>query len=279
MIKRVYIEITNVCSLNCSFCRKNHRKPRFMSIAEFEHVLSQTEKLTKYIYLHVQGEPLLHPDLNQIMAITEKHACHVQLVTNALSLKEHMDLSSYKALRKISFSLQSIEYHDKDVHDFMEPVLQFIEQASANGHPYCELRFWRDDQMELPRTGQCLKLIKDRYPCEESGRKNNFRILPGVYVDHSNPFTWPDPDETAETERGTCLGGVEQLAVLSDGTVIPCCLDGDGMINLGNLFTESLDQILNSERYLNLTDGFRKDQLSESLCRKCTFRKRFDKQI
>ena len=276
MIKRIYIEITNVCQLSCSFCLKNTRQPRFMSTQEFEHIIRQASAVTGYVYLHVQGEPLLHPQINEIMSICERYGCRVQLVTNGLLLNEHMDLLSCPALRKISFSLQSVEYHDEDIERFMNPIISFIEQASENGHPYCELRFWRDDQMEMSRTHQCLQVILQRYHAVSDSRKNNEKILNGVYVDYANAFEWPDEKAAEENDRGTCLGGIEQIAILCDGSVVPCCLDAQGTMVLGNIFEQPLEDILQSERYLQLTDGFRRHFLNERMCRKCTFRRRFD---
>ena len=170
MIKRIYIEITNQCNLSCSFCAGNKRTKRFMSAEEFEYILKQTSKITKYIYLHVQGEPLLHPQLNRFMEIAFRYGCHVQLVTNGVLLKDHMDLLSYPALRKVSVSLQSIEAHRMPLDEYMEPVFRFIENASKQSHPYCELRFWRDDQMAYERTEECLRMIQSRYTASESGR-------------------------------------------------------------------------------------------------------------
>lgn len=276
MIKRVYIEITNVCNLKCAFCKKNTRSPRFMSTEEFRHILDEVSGITRYIYLHVQGEPLLHPQFDEFMNIAAEYGMQVQLVTNALLLKEHMDLLGSPALRKISFSLQSVEYHNADVKEFMTPLLTFINQASDAGRPYCELRFWRDDQMDLKRTKECLNILKQRYVFTQSGRVKNEKILPGVYVDYANPFAWPDPKETKASHSGTCLGGIEQLAILSDGTVVPCCLDAEGNIPLGNLSEESMSDILSKERYLALCEGFRSHRITEELCARCTFRKRFD---
>lgn len=276
MIKRIYIEISNVCNLSCAFCMKTDRKPRIMSPEEFEHILSETDQITDYIYLHVQGEPLLHPQFDKMMEIAAKHSCKVQLVTNGLLLPQHPDLISMKALRKVSFSLQSVEYHKKDPAEFMAPIFRFIEEASANGKPYCELRFWRDDQMKLERTEECLNMIHERYQPEESGRVRNEMILPGVYVDYSNPFEWPEENNTG-SDTGTCHGAISQIAILSDGTVVPCCLDAGGRIPLGNLFETDLQTILSSERYRNMCEGFRSHRITEELCRSCTYRLRFDR--
>ena len=276
MIKRIYIEITNQCNLSCSFCAKNRREARFMSTEGFEHILKQTAKITKYIYLHVQGEPLLHPELNRFMEFADSYGCQVQLVTNGVLLKNHMDLLSAPALRKLSISLQSIEAHTMPVESYMEPVFRFIEHASKQSRPYCELRFWRDDLMSAERTEECLRLIQSRYTASESGRIRNEKILPGVYVDYSNPFEWPSRTAQSCADHGTCLGGISQIAILSDGTVVPCCLDENGEIALGNIFEEALETSLKSQRYLNLTEGFRRHRLIEPLCQKCTFRHRFD---
>lgn len=248
-----------------------------MSAAEFEHILAMTSKVTKYIYLHVQGEPLTHPDLRQFLLLAEKYGCFVQLVTNGILLKDHMDLTDFPSLRKISVSLQSIEAHAMPVSQYMAPVFELIEKSSARSHPYCELRFWRDDQMEQKRTEECLRMIKERYTASDSGRTKNEKILPGVYIDYSNPFEWPDQADHCEETEGTCLGGIEQLAVLCDGTAVPCCLDEDGNIPFGNLFEQSLDSILESEKYRRFADGMRTHRLSEQLCRNCTFRRRFDR--
>ena len=96
-----------------------------------------------------------------------------------------------------------------------------------------------------------------------------------VYLDTANSFQWPDISNPASNTRGRCLGGLTQIAILSDGTVTPCCLDADGDIPLGNIFHTSLIEILHSERYMNLTRGFQENRLVEPLCQKCTYRMRF----
>ena len=120
MIKRVYIEITNVCNLSCSFCKKNSRPSRFLSIEEFLYIIQQVKPVTDYIYLHVQGEPLLHPQLEDIFLLCDRVGMHVQLVTNGTFLSRYPYLYNHPSLRKISFSLQSVEYqHSADIKEYM----------------------------------------------------------------------------------------------------------------------------------------------------------------
>ncbi len=276
MIKRVYIEILNTCNLNCSFCDKNSRIPRQMSVQEFSHVLDEIEPLTRYIYLHVQGEPLMHPQLEELLLVCDRRDFHVQLVTNATFLDRWPNLCLHPSLRKISFSLQSIEYQPQpDPTEYMNRILSFCRSASEAGHPYCEIRFWRDDQSDLPKTRQCLDMICAQYEMKPTGRPDNYAIMPNIYVDFDNAFSWPEQSND-NSLNGTCLGGISQLAVLADGTVVPCCLDAHGSIVLGNLFHQPLSEILQSKRYQNLVTGFRQHRLSEALCRRCSFRRRFD---
>ncbi len=276
MIKRVYIEITNVCNLSCSFCKKNSRPSRFLSIEEFLYIIQQVKPVTDYIYLHVQGEPLLHPQLEDIFLLCDRMGMHVQLVTNGTFLYRYPNLYNHPSLRKISFSLQSVEYqHSADIKEYMNTILQFCRNSSKKSDVICEMRFWREDQDQLPVTSSCMSMIRQSYPLEQTNRKNNWKIMDRVYLDTANSFQWPDINNSENHTRGRCLGGLTQIAILSDGTVTPCCLDADGDIPLGNIFHASLNDILQSERYKALTTGFQEDRLVEPLCQKCTYRMRF----
>jgi len=275
-MKRIYIEILNTCNLSCAFCAKNTRTPKMMSPDEFEMIVRQAKAYTDYIYLHVQGEPLMHPLFDEFLSITDRLDMHVQLVTNGTYLHNHMDMAEHKSLRKVSFSLQSIEYQNVDIEDYMNTILTFSSKASVQNRPYVEIRFWRKDQMDLPKTAQCFSILKERFDFEETSRNGSYRLMNHVYLAFDNSFDWPDQNETSEDNTGYCHGALDQIAILSDGTVVPCCLDYNGMIRFGNIFDSSLSDILSSERYLNMKNGLQKHILTEDLCRKCTFRKRFD---
>lgn len=275
-MKRIYIEITNICNLSCAFCKSHDREPRIMTVNEFEHILKQVKPYTDFIYLHVQGEPLIHPYLEEILHLTDQYQMQVQLVTNAVKLFNHTNLYNHLSLRKISFSLQSIEYQPvTDPIQYLNTILDFCKTSSSLGHPYCEIRFWRDDQASMPRTLQCIQYLKENYYFMDTNRRKSCEILKNVYISYGNEFEWPNINEQHETIYGTCHGAIDQLAILSNGTVVPCCLDADGNIPLGNIFQNNLNSILHSSRYIEMVEGFRKHILIENLCKKCTFRKRF----
>ena len=276
VIKRAYIEITNTCNLSCSFCRKNRRSPAMMSAERFEQVLKELLQFTKYIYLHVQGEPLLHPQFRTILEICGAHGARVSLVTNGSLLYRYPDLLSFPALHRLSVSLQSVPFHEEgSAEKLMETLLPMIRHAGEAGRPYIELRFWRNDLLSDPAAETCMQFLQENFPFQETGNPNSFRIHPYVFVSYDREFEWPEVSGEDTDTKGTCLGAREQIAVLSNGDVVPCCLDADGEIVFGNLFEKEMETILSSDRYLKMTEGFRNHVITEPLCRSCTFRRRF----
>lgn len=273
--KRIYIEITNKCNLRCSFCTAASRSPRVMSAEEFSHVLEKMRPYADYVYLHVQGEPLLHPQLQEILDLCERYGVQVQIVTNG-TLSERFRILRHPAVRRVSFSVQSIEYFKgADPEKYMADILAFCREASSAGKPYCEIRFWRDDQFSSPLTGRAFGYLTSVCPPQETKRKNSFRLMENVYLSISNSFDWPDLNAEEGSEYGYCLGGLKQLAVLSDGTVVPCCLDAGGVISFGNIFSQSPEEIFAGRRFARMTENMKNRKLTEELCRKCTYRKRF----
>ena len=277
MIKRAYIEITNSCNLQCAFCARSSRAARFMSVTEFQQVAAQVKPYTSYIYLHVQGEPLMHPDLDDILSAADRLQLHVQLVTNGSLIRSRTGILTHPSLRKVSFSLHRIDYQKTGAMDYLQPVLDFCRTASSAGHPFCELRFWLGGRNMMPKSQEILTYLQTSYAFQITGRFHSYEIMPHVYVSMAEEFAWPSLDSESVTASGTCLGGLQQIAVLSDGTVVPCCLDKDGIIALGNCLKQPLSAILESDRLAVLQKGFKNGRVVEPLCQHCTYRCRFSK--
>ncbi len=276
MIKRIYIEITNICDLHCPFCEKNHRTPESMEPSFFHSALSQAMQITPHIYLHVQGEPLLHPQFDEILSICDREHAQVHLVTNGSFLSRYPDLLNHSSLSGIAVSLQSAAARPSEtIPDYFAAIRSMAYHASDLGTVNVDLRFWRSEGITDPNTAWCLDRLHEEFSFEETSRKNSYALMPRVYVSFANDFTWPSAGN-ADDLHGTCLGARTQLAVLCDGTVVPCCLDAEGQIVLGTLKTDSMSDILNAPRYQSMVQGFEQHRLVESLCRKCTYRTRFD---
>lgn len=128
------------------------------------------------------------------------------------------------------------------------------------------------------RNGEVLDFLSRRLGGDvlalPTDRRGNRRLAEHIFLEQAEKFDWPDP-EAPESGTEFCHGLRQQLAVLWDGTVVPCCLDGDGRMALGNLYTSSVEEILASPRAAAIREGFSRRQPSEELCRRCGYAARF----
>ena len=262
MFNRIYIEITNICNLNCDFCPHTGRIKKSMTLDEFENVILKIKDYTKHIYLHVKGEPLMHNDLDGIIKIANKYNLNVNITTNARLLSNKIDIINNNKVRQINISLHSFNNLDE-----IKELLKVLENINDS---YISLRLWNNkDNKEI------LDILESHYNKKIEFTGKRFTLTDKVYLDKDILFEWPDIKREVITTHGTCKGAKSQIAILVDGTVVPCCLDNDGVINLGNIFDTSLSEILNSKRYKDIVDGFNNNKLVEELCQKCGYRNRF----
>lgn len=250
--KRVYIEITNICNLNCSFCLPHNREPKNMSFDEFKHILEQINPYTNYIYLHVKGEPLLHPSVDEFIKFAYDKGFMINLTTNATMLKDHLSITKY--LRQINISLHATNN------------VEIIRLAKSISDCIVCLRIWNVNQNKE------LKSLLEKEFETNIPSKENFTLAPNIFLSQKNQFEWPTLNSENENTSKYCYGLLNQVAILVDGTVTPCCLDNDGDINLGNIFNQNFDEIINSERAINIINGFKNSTAVEPLCKKCKFR-------
>ena len=277
MLKKAYIEITNRCNLRCSFCPGTKRAPRTMTPAEFDFVLERLTGQVEYVYLHVMGEPLGHPQLAELLALAAARERKVCITTNGTLLARQTEtLLAAPTLHKVSVSLHSFEGNDgaqERERQYLEEVWSFAARAAAQG-VIVALRLWNEGGAET-RNGVIEAFLHEKCPGEwPEPRGGSFRLRDNLYLERAKKFDWPDLNAQ---ERGTqfCYGLRDQLGVLADGTAVPCCLDHEGDIALGNLFTQPLSEILQSERACALREGFSRRCPSEGLCRRCGFAARF----
>lgn len=285
--KKVYVEVTNVCNLQCDFCPKTKLTPKFLSVEEFSHIINEISPFTNYIYLHIMGEPLLHKNLKDFIEIAGEKNVKVNLTTNGTLLnKEKKFLLNSNALRQINISLHSFEANDQNLnlHDYVRTVIQFVKEAMINSKLICSVRLWNMDFGGLKGANSLNKdillLIEKELGINESLEENlsknhSCKIGNNVYINMANKFEWPDINKDLMKEEVFCYGLRDQLGILVDGTVVPCCLDSEGTINLGNLFEQNLESILTSDRAKNLYDGFSNRKAVEDLCKRCGYATRF----
>ncbi len=284
--KKIYIEVTNCCNLACSFCHHTHRSKVFMRPAIFAEILERVKGYTAFISLHVLGEPLLHPDFDQLLARSHQHGLQVNLVTNGTLVGRHRQtLLTAPALRQISISLHSLAQMEQPVAAaHLQEILDFAKEASRTTALYISLRLWNlreegceekadwnDRLLQQVTTAFALPALSAEVLQAERG----IPLAPRVFLNPEQQFTWPHPAGPDLGRQGYCRGLRDHLAILVDGTVVPCCLDADGLLALGNLLEQPLEEILAGSRALQIRGGFEQQRIVESLCRRCAYRLRF----
>lgn len=271
--KKIYIEITNNCNLSCSFCSIDKRVKETISLEKLEKLLTNINDYTDYVYLHVKGEPLLHPNFKEVLDLCEKYNKKVNITTNGTLLKEREKELTHPAVRQINISLHSENKKVNYLQDIFETVGKLKEKIVI-------YRFWTMDNNFLDeKSTEIVNKINYYYDLspefvEKVKLEKHIKIRDNLYIDKANEFIWPNLENDHYNEVGTCYALKDQLAILVDGTVVPCCLDSDGIINLGNIYNQSLEEIINSERYQNIKNNFSNRKACEELCKHCSFKDR-----
>lgn len=282
--KKVYIEITNICNKHCSFCSDDERVKKQMTVDEFEHVIKNVKEYTKYIYLHVKGEPLLHKNLKEILELCTKYDIMVNITTNGTMLLKKLNiLKEASCIRQINISLHSFE--NECAIDYIQDVMMATDELQRKTNIIVVYRFWALKNNQLSSENQFLmnEIIKNYHLDLELQRKIiqdvNIKIGKELYINKAPLFEWPSLDSDTVGVEGFCYGMSRHIGILVDGTVIPCCLDSKGIINLGNIFSTPLSDILHGKRAQTLLKSFRDNKVCEQLCQKCNYRLRFKRNM
>jgi len=273
-----YIEITSSCNQQCTFCPGTSRKKEFMTPDLFEHIARQLENKTRFIFFHVMGEPLLHPELDTLFDLSHRYTHRVNITTNGTLLMEKLlVLKEAPALRQVNISLHwlnEIEDHDRAA-SYMKDILTFTRETRDKKDYYITFRLWNMNEAGLNRSNRlAAEMIEKEFNLDYSitDTKATYKGLllgKNIFLNHDTSFQWPDLKNPLRDEERFCLALRKQVALLVDGTVVPCCLDSNGTIALGNIKDQALENILQSPRARALYNGFSEGRAVEELCRHC----------
>ena len=273
--QKVYLEISNVCNLRCRFCPGTKRTPKVMTEAEFAALLPKLRPWTDYLYFHLMGEPLCHPLLETFLRLAGDAGFKVILTTNGTLLqKQQSILLNSPGLHKVNISLHAFEANDLSVpfSEYLRQCLAFGQ--AAEGNKLVVYRLWNQGG-EDSQNNIILDALHEAFPGEWVTGPRGTRIGQRIFLEYGDKFDWPDLGAEDGGEKVFCYGLRDQIGVLCDGTVVPCCLDHDGDLALGNLFEQSFEDILESPRAKAIYEGFRNKKAAEELCRKCGYARRF----
>ena len=261
-MKKIYIEITNSCNLDCSFCIKNKRKNKFMSFDEFKTILDKISGYTNYLYFHVMGEPLLHPKINEFIDFAHERF-YINITTNGYLINR----LKTKNIRQLNISVHSYDpKYGISLHEYLNNIFEVVDKLD---NTYISYRFWVKNKY----SSDILDIINKHYSTDYlvDGLKKANILKKNVFINTNKEFVWPSLDNNIDSSVSTCYALRDHIGILSDGTVVPCCLDSDGTINLGNIFVEDLETIIKSKRFNDMLSGFRKNKRVEELCKHCNF--------
>lgn len=284
---RIYVEITNVCGLSCSFCPTKSLPSKEMDLDFFDTIISQAKSYTKEIACHVVGDPLTQSNLGDYLDIIDKHGLKAMLTTSGYFLKKHSyDILFHPCVKQINISLNSFNKNDTSImfEQYIEPVISLCDAKIARKEElFINLRVWNLDEMMSERRFNdilFMKLSKNFNVDLEldsiyKERPRSIRLASKVLIHFDNYFEWPSL-KNKNYGHGTCQGLQSHIAVLANGTVVPCCLDCDGIVELGDLHKNTLNEILGAQRAVNMLEGFKEGKAVEELCQKCSYKNRFN---
>ena len=283
---KVNIEISNICNLQCSFCPEVIRAKKLIEIDLFEKVISQVAPLTDQVCFHLMGDPLVHPKLAELVEICDRYQVKIFFVTNGVLLREKQaELLLHPAFRQVNFSLHSFfdNFKDQSPDVYLERIFSYTELAfERRPDLYINYRLWNlDDPLGTgEKNREMLRRIEARFniqidPERDVRREKSAKIKNRLYLHFDTEFVWPALELPVLGDSGTCYGLSNHFGVLVDGTVVPCCLDKEGSIPLGNIIDLPIEEILQAPRSRQILKGFQNGRLVEDLCKRCQYIERF----
>ena len=295
VLRKVYLEITNLCNMDCRFCAGTQRAPGRLNVEQMKILLPKLRPWTDYLYFHLMGEPLGHPDLETFLSMAHKEGFKVIITTNGVLLPRRQEtLLQAEGLHKVNVSLHAFEANGREedpgrntaFETYLDGCFSFGKALESKGK-ILVYRLWNEGG-EDRRNQQILEVMRSFFPEPWVHERKGIRIGNRVYLEYGQRFDWPDLEAPVredltepgggETSGAFCYGLRDQVGVLCDGTVVPCCLDHEGDIPLGNLFWQDLGEILSSPRARTLIQGFEQGKCAEELCRRCGYAQRFTRR-
>ena len=273
--QKIYLEISNICNLKCSFCPGTKRSPHVMTEEEFSAMLPKLRPWSDYLYFHLMGEPLCHPHLDQFLHLAGEYGFKVILTTNGTLLHRHQEMLLHApSLHKVNISLHAFEANELSM-----PFSEYLHQCfsfgrALEGKKLVVYRLWNQGGAD-EKNAEILNTMKTYFSTTWQEERRGFRIGEHIYLEYGDKFDWPDLNAKDDGEHVFCYGLRDQIGILCDGTVVPCCLDHECDIALGNLHQESLEDILEKPRSQEIYLGFQRKKAVEELCRKCGYARRF----
>ena len=273
MFKRIYIELSNYCNLNCVFCTPKDKNNRILTFDQYKHILDQVKKHTNEVCLHVLGEPTIHPNFIDICKYTNNLNLNIMLSSNGRKIPSLREELLNTNIKTFNLSLHSTYMLNDELREkYLSELLEFIDLYQEKYESVFHLRLWADSNKEIKENNDKIKAYLFNHYNYSGPNLARIKMRDRVILSYEKEFEWPTL-QNDHNSHGFCLGGKTHIAILANGKVVICCLDANGETCLGNIFENSLDEILSGEKYLNAIKSFRENKCSLELCRHCSYKK------
>ena len=286
--RRAYVEISNICNLKCDFCPTVDRQNAVMDLIQFEKIARDVQPFVDEICLHLMGEPLGHPDFAGFVDVCARIALPVSVTTNGtLITGARREALLHPIVRQVNVSVQSYEanFGDKDPKAYLSRVFAFTREAlEKRPDLYINYRLWDldDPAAKSDRNGRVRTAIEAEFGVSfdafkvDVRRRKGHNLVGRLSVHFDSRFTWPSPTLPVRSTEGFCHGLSSHFGVHADGTLVPCCLDKEAAVSLGNCHDRPVAELLESPKAVAIRDGFARGELVDDLCQRCPFISRFD---
>ncbi|MGL2525242.1 radical SAM/SPASM domain-containing protein [Helicobacter pylori] len=277
LFKKIYIELSDICGLQCSFCPNPKNIRGVMPLELFEKVCKEVAPLTQMITLHVLGDPCKLKNLNRYLSTAKRFSLKVDLVTSGVYLHDFETLLQ-DVIYQISISLDAgLDHHNKiNQHRYIQKILEFCRyKCEKNSEVFLNLRI---QDGTLDKHQNLIKPFLESFECvslETLISQGRVRLFKKSFLNIQKTFKWPNLNAPNPLNQKSkipyCYGLIKQVAILSNGVVVPCCMDTQANINLGDLNHMPLKDILNSQKAMAIKTHFLKGEALEFLCKNCSY--------
>jgi radical SAM protein with 4Fe4S-binding SPASM domain len=266
------IELTNRCPYSCRMCPRTTSMDRGlgdMPLDLFEKIISQVASRQSYVGLHHFGESLLHPGLPEAVALARRHGLDSGLSCNPPSLHPRLAARLLEAgLANLVLSLDSL---DADSYRAIRGRVALINRADDNLRELVRARDAGAHRAFL--TLQMISMIANKTEaerflnyCRDIGVDRGVVVRLGRW-DFDDEYLTQLGEFTTPGYTGYCSRPWESVVVLWDGRVVPCCHDYNGAVVMGDLRTQTLEEVWRSPAAIR----FRTANRDYELCRRCAF--------
>ena len=279
--EKIYIELSDICGLNCGFCPSVKGVRGAMSVEKFGIIAKKVAGVGRIYTLYLLGDPLVLPNLKDFIKLANAHKMPLELTTSGfyMSEKNAQLLLESENIRQINLSLMAFLAQKKlNLNEYFAPILRFLRlHLAQNSQSFVNLRLWNLGANFTPpfENSAIYSLLEREFNTKIQKNAPKNRLENRIILHQSELFCWAGAGEKnvpkVPCAKGSCHALRKQIGILSDGTVVPCCMDTSGVMGLGNLFTQELSEILASKRAVVMKKGFERGEFTEKLCQQCEF--------